>query len=158
MANPDSRMYPLGTGSQKTRVINGTLVAFGEPRIQRTRVTLAQANAGFTLLPALPGVKWRLLDAKMIAIGGAAAGGTSLDLLGTKAGSASRPLVVLVAALTQSAVVRAGASNASVLADGASFTAHDANTAISVTKQSGGSALTTSTHFDIFLEYVADPA
>ncbi len=158
MATSDSRMYPVGTGSPRSRTINGTHVAFGEVRSQRTRVTLAQANAGFTLLPALPGVKWRLVDATVIAVGGAAAGGTSLDLLGTASGSAVRPLVIAVAALTRSALVRAGAANAVILADGASFTALDANTALSVTKQSGGSALTTATHFDVFLQYVAEQA
>lgn len=158
MPTSDSRMYPIGSGAPKSRPINGTFVEFGVAKRQRTRVTLAQANAGFTLLPALPGVKWRLLDATMIAIGGNAAGGTSLDLVGTAAGSSVRPLVCAVAGLTRSAVLRAGATNAAVLADGASFTAMDANTAISVSKQSGGSALTTSTHFDVFLDYVADPA
>jgi hypothetical protein len=158
MPTADSRMYPIGSGAPKSRPIQGTFVEFGQVKALRTRVTLAQANAGFTLLPALPGVKWRLMDMRVISIGGAAAGGTSLDLLGTKSGSASRPLVIAVAALTQSALVRAGAANAVILADGASFTAHDANTAISVTKQSGGSNLTTATHFDVSLEYIADPA
>lgn len=154
----DSRMYPVGRGGVKSRAIKGTQVTFGTAQAQRTRVTLAQANAGFTLLPALPGVKWRLLDARVIAIGGNTAGGTSLDLVATRSGSTIRPLVIAVAALTQSAVVRAGAANAVVLADGASFTQFDANTAVSVSKQSGGSALTTATNFDVFLEYVADEA
>lgn len=151
-------MYPQGSGSPKARPILGTFVEFGEVKQQRTRVSAAQVNAGFTLLPALPGVKWRIVDAIMIAIGGAAATATSVDLLGTKAATASRPLVVAVAALTQSAVVRIGATNAVVLADGASFTAHDANTAISVTKQSAGSNLATATHIDVLLSYIADPA
>jgi hypothetical protein len=156
----DSRLYPHGSGVPEQRYIRSStgkvLVKFGELKFQRTRVTLAQANAGFTLLPALKGVKWCLRDMAMIAIGGAAAGGTSLDILGTRGGAAVRPLVTAVAALTQNTLVRAGATNAVILAAGASFTELDANTAVSVTKQSGGSALTTATHFDIFLWYTAE--
>ncbi len=156
----DSRTYPQGSGAPKSgiRRNNDTsmFVEFGVTKTQRTRVTAAQVNAGFTLLPALPGVKWRLVDAVMIAIGGAAATATSVDLLGTKAAAASRPLVVAVAALTQSAIVRMGATNAVVLADGASLTAHDSNTAISIVKQSGGSNLATATHVDVILTYVAE--
>ena len=157
-----SRLYPEGSGSPKARQIRNNdtsvFVEFAVTKTQRTRATAAQVNAGLVLLPALPGVKWRLVDATMIAIGGAAATATSVDLLGTKAAAASRPLVVAVAALTQSALVRAGAANAVILADGASFTAHDANTAISITKQSGGSNLATATHIDVQLTYVADAA
>lgn len=154
----DSRMYPVGSGAPKARTIKGTFVQFGQSKTQRTRATTAQVNAGLVLLPALPGVKWQILDATMIAIGGAAATATSVDLLGTRSGSAVRPLVVAVAALTQSAVVRAGAANAVVLADGASFTPLDANTSVSVTKQSGGSNLATATAIDVILTYVAVPA
>lgn len=163
----DSRNYPVGAAAAKGRQINtGSIAAqptqqfveFGVVRHQRTRVTTAQVNAGFVLLPALKGVKWRIIDCAMISVGGAASGATSVDLLGTKAAAASRPLVIAVAALTQSALVRIGASNAVILADGASFTAHDDNTAISVTKQSGGSNLATTTHVDVLLSYVADQA
>lgn len=154
----DSRLYPEGPGYPKSFIRNGISIAIGAVKSQRTRVTLAQINAGFTLLPAIPGVKWRLVDATMVSIGGAAAGATSVDLIGTKAAAASRPLVIAVAALTRSALVRAGASNAVILADGASFTAHDNNTALTIGTQSGGSALTTSTNIDVFLTYVADAA
>jgi hypothetical protein len=156
----DSRLYPQGSGvpkEQSFRTSTGRFrVSFGDLKFQRTRVTLAQANAGFTLLPALPGVKWCIRDAAFIAVGGAAAGGTSLDLLGTASGSAVRPLVAAVAGLTQNTLLRAGATNATILAAGASFTPLDVNTSVSVTKQSGGSALTTATHFDVFLWYTAE--
>jgi hypothetical protein len=154
----DSRLYPTGAGFNKSFKRNGTFVDIGVTKTQRTRATAAQVNAGLVLLPAIPGVKWRIVDAAMIAIGGAATGATSVDLLGTKAAVASRPLVIAVAALTQSALVRAGATNAVILADGASFTAHDANSSIKVTKQSGGSNLATATHVDVILTYVADAA
>lgn len=154
----DSRMYPTGTGGTRSRPILGNLIDFGIEKNQRTRVTLAQANAGFTLLPALPGVRWRIVDCRVISVGGAAAGGTSLDLVSTQAASAVRPLVIAVAALTQSALVRAGATNATILANGASFVPNDTNTAVTVAKQSGGSALTVATHFDVSLDYTAEPA
>lgn len=159
----DSRLYPTGSGNpHKARIIRGetttNFVEFGVAKMQRTRVTRDQVNAGFTLLPALPGVKWRILDAAMIAIGGAAQTATSVDLVGTRAGSSVRPLVVAIGALTQSTLVRAGAANAVILADGASFTALDANTALSVSKQSGGSNLATASAIDVILTYVADQA
>jgi hypothetical protein len=153
----DSPLYPQGIGVPvKARHVNGVLVLPGIPRHLRVRATTAQVNAGLIVLPALPGFGYRILDAAMVAIGGAASGATSVDLLGTKAGAGSRPLVIAVAALTQSALVRAGDSNAVILADGASFTKHDPNTALSITKQSGGSDLATSTHVDLLLTYVVE--
>lgn len=152
----DTRLYPGGAGTPKARSILNTFVEFGVVKQQKTRVTLVQLNAGFTLLPALPGVKWRLLDWAMISNGGAATAATSANIVGTRAAAAVQLAVTAVAALTRSALVRAGASNAVILADGASFTALDANTA--VTLANVGSAMTTLTSIDIFLTYVADPA
>lgn len=149
-------MYPIGAAAAKARTLGQTFVEFGVTKSQRTRVTLAQMNAGFTLLPALPGVKWRLVDATIIAIGGNAAVGTSVNIIGTRAGSAVQLLVAAIAALTRSAVVRMGGANATVLADGASHTQLDANTPITVITV--GTAMTTSTAFDVILTYVADQA
>jgi hypothetical protein len=154
--NTDSRMYPTGSGAPKSRPILGTFVEFGVVKKQRTRVTLAQVNAGFTLLPALPGVRWRLTDACLISIGGAFGASTSVNLIGTRSGSAVQLLAVAIAALSQSALVRAGAANATLLADGTSFTQLDANTAVTIGKV--GSTGTTATNVDVLLEYVADPA
>jgi hypothetical protein len=151
-----SREYPIGKGAAQSFKRGGVLVDIGVTKTQRTRATTAQVNAGLTLLPAVPGVKWRLVNCTMIAIGGNAATATSVDLLGTKAAAASRPVVNAIAGLTRSAVLNMGDANSVVLADGASYTAHDANTAISVVKQSGGSNLATATHVDVILTYVAD--
>lgn len=123
---------------------------------QRTRVTLAQVNAGATLLAAVAGFKYRLLEAAIIAIGGAAAAGTTVDILGTQSASGVKLAAFAQASLTQSALLRAGASGATILADGASFVANDVNTAITVGKT--GSAFTTATHFDVFLRYQLDEA
>jgi hypothetical protein len=120
----------------------------------RRRCTVAEINAGVELLPAVPGYAYRMTDAKMIAIGGAASGATDVRILGTRAAGSVALLAVAIAALTQSAVVRAGAANATVLADGASFTPLDANTAVTVGKTGG--SLATSTHVDVTMTYVLE--
>lgn len=150
-------MYPGGSfQAYKPRFVNGIYVMPGVPRHLRVRATTAQVNAGLVVLPAIPGFAYRIIDAAMIAIGGNAATATSVDLLGTRAGSAVRPIVAAVAGLTQSAVLDMGAANSAVLADGASFTALDPNTSISITKQSGGSNLATATAIDLILLYVVE--
>jgi hypothetical protein len=155
----DLRNYPQGRGAVQARYIRDILVEFGVIKTFRQRVaaaSLTTAGLAFTPCPALPGVRWRLVDAILIAIGGNATTSTSINIAGTVSGAAAELLVVAVAALTRSAVVRAGAANAVVLADGASFTQMDANTGL--TLHSVGGTLTVSTFVDFFLDYVADPA
>lgn len=130
----------------------------GSVQTVRTRFTAAQVNAGATLLAAIPGFKYRIVDWTMIAIGGNAATATSVDIVGTRSASEVRPAVVAIAALTRSAAVKPNSANVTLLADGASHTALDANTAITVSKQSGGSNLATATHVDVILDYVLEPA
>src|SRR5882672_4881438 len=113
----DLRQYPEGRGSVQTRYISGVEVAFGVTKTLRTRVTTAQVNAGLALLPAIVGVRWRMIDAAMISVGGAASGATTVDIQVTVAAAVAKWLAVAVAALTQSALVRAGAANATLLAD-----------------------------------------
>jgi len=60
------------------------------------------------------------------------------------------------AALNQSTLLRIGAANAVILADGASFTAHDANTSLNLVRV--GSAITVATFVDVLLTYAMDPA
>lgn len=127
-----------------------------EAQVLRQRVSTADVNSGATLLAAVPGFKYRIQDMTMISIGGAAATATTVDILGTQSSSSVKLLAVAVAALTQSAVVRAGAANATVLADGASFVACDANTAITIGKT--GSSLATATHIDVLITYVLEAA
>lgn len=162
----DIRTYPDGNrapGAFKPRYVKGVYVMPGVPCHLRRRCTAAEINAGVTLLPALAtdlggpeSVRYgyRIIDAAFIAIGGNAAGATSVDLLGTKAGAESRPLVVAVAALTRSTKVRMGAANAVVLADGGSLTVHDVNTPILATK--AGSDITTATAIDVLLTYAIE--
>lgn len=120
----------------------------------RRRFTIAEVNAGATLLSAVPGFAYRLIDAAVIAVGGAVTAATDVRLLGTRAAGSVALLVAAVAALTQSALLRAGAANAVILADGASFTPLDANTAITIAKT--GSPAATATHVDVMATYVLE--
>jgi hypothetical protein len=120
---------------------------------KRTRFTIAQVNAGATLVAAVTGKSIRMVNCKAIAIGGAAGAVTTVDVLGTS--TTSRKLVAFAqASLTQSTVLTAGGSGATVLADGASYTANDAGTAVTVGKT--GSSVTTATHIDVIFDYVLE--
>lgn len=122
---------------------------------ERFVVTTAEVNAGKTLLAAIPGLKYRLHDAAMIAVGGAAATATSVDILGTQATSAVKLLDGRVAGLTENTLLRAGAAtNGVILAAGASFAPNDVNTAITIGKT--GSDLATATHIHVLLAYTLE--
>jgi len=123
----------------------------GVAHVHRHRVSTAEVNAGHELLPAISGYKYRIHDITLIAIGGNAATATTVDVLGTQSASGVKLLAAAVAGLTRSTVLRAGATNAAVLADGASFAECDANTAITIGKT--GSDLATATHIDVLLTY-----
>jgi len=127
----------------------------------RTRVTLAQLNAGLTLLAAIPAFSYRLIDCALIAIGGAATTGTSVNVIGTRAAAPVQLIVAAVARLVQSVCLRvgtpfatAGAESLTTLADGASFTALDVNTPITVITV--GSAMTVMTNLDVVLTFAID--
>jgi predicted RecA/RadA family phage recombinase len=121
----------------------------------RKRVAIADVNAGATIVPAIAGRRYRLVDGFAVAIGGAVGAVTTVDILGTV--TTARKLIAFgQAALTQSTVVRAGGTGGTLLADGASFTQNDANTALTVGIT--GSAATTATHIDFVLTYAIDPA
>lgn len=118
----------------------------------RVRATAAQVNAtgGLAVVAGITGKKIRMVDCKIIAIGGNASGATGVQL---KSGT-----VVLidakVAGLTQSTVARAGATNINVLADGASFVAQAEGAGVVVIKD--GSDLATATHVDVIFDYVIE--
>jgi hypothetical protein len=117
----------------------------------RRRCTIAEVNAGVTILPAVAGYAYRVVDSYIIAYGGNVGGATGIDLTATL--STARKIVAYkTAGMTQSTMLRAGtATNGVLLADGASFTANDANTAITLIKD--GSDVTTATGVDIAVEY-----
>lgn len=120
----------------------------------RTRLAIATVNAGATLLAAVPGLKYRLVSARVISIGGSAAAVTTVDILGIQATSSVKLVAFAQASLTQSTVLTAGGSGAAVLADGASFVTNDANTAISINIT--GSAITTAVSIDVLLNYTVE--
>lgn len=126
--------------------------------VHRHRVTTAEVIAGHTLLPAVKGMKYRLCDVKLIAIGGAAETATSVDIIGTQSAATVRPFVMAIAGLTQNAVVGVENANMTILAAGASFSAMDDNSAVTIGQQSGGSNLATCTHIDVILTYAAEKA
>lgn len=120
----------------------------------RFHVAIADVNAGLTLLAALAGYKYRLLDGFAIAVGGAAGAVTTVDILGTQTASPVKLIAFGQANLTQSTIVRAGGTGGTVLADGASFAINDVNTAITIGKT--GSSVTTATFIDVFLTYAIE--
>ena len=148
----------IGSGGKLT-VASGGAIINANPMVLHTRqrFTVAQVNAGATVLAA-PGAayKYRMVDAAMIAIGGAAATATSVDLLGTQATSSVKLVANAVAGLTQNTLLRAGATNSAILAAGASFTSCDANTAITIGKTN--SDVATATSIDVLLSYVIEEA
>lgn len=125
---------------------------------KRVRLTTAQMNAGASLVAAVAGKKLRMIDAKVIAIGGnaaATANATGVAISATQGTSAVKLFEVNLAQLTRSAVNRVGTASTKVLADGASFVANDAASAITV-KAEGGTDLITATHFDVELTYAIE--
>jgi hypothetical protein len=120
----------------------------------RQRFTVAQVNAGATVLAAITGLKYRVADMALIAIGGAAATATTVDILSTQSASSVKLLAAAVAGLTQNTLLRAGAANATILAGGVSFVANDVNTEITISKT--GSNVATATHIDVLLSYVIE--
>lgn len=151
--------WALDKAQNKVATHNATgqrlVAAVGDVHSQRFRKTIAEVNAGVTLLAALVGFKYRLVDCLAISIGGAAGAVTTVDVIGTQT-SAVKLCAFAQANLTQSTVLRPGVTGCTVLADGASFVANDANTAI--TAGITGSSITTATHIDFILTYSIDEA
>lgn len=160
VSNDSSLGLPMGTitaaatSSDTTGTVrlNGTSLA-GRVLNIRKHIAVATVNAGATLLPAIVGAQYRMVHASAISVGGAAGAVTTVDILGTL--SSSRKLVAFAqASLTQSTVLKDGGTGAAVLADGASYTANDANTAITVGIT--GSAITTATFIDFSFDFTVD--
>lgn len=172
MSGLSSKEYPVGVGAPKSRWIDGILKFFrgsdggeiysidptnrrftgpGIARTERFRFSATQVNNGATVLPAVPGYKYRIHDLTLISIGGAAAGATDVRLLGTRAAASVAIVAAAVAGLTQSTLARLGASNIAALADGASNTELDAGTAVTIGKTGG--SLTGSTNIDVLIAY-----
>lgn len=146
-----SRLKAVNLEADTATVTN--LRATGAILNVRKRFTIAEVNAGATLVPAVTGKSIRMVACKAISVGGAAGAVTTVDVLGTL--STGRKLVAYAQAnLTQSTVLVDGGTGGAVLADGASYTANDAGTAITVNKT--GSNVTTATHIDVIFDYVLE--
>jgi len=120
----------------------------------RSRVTVAQINAGHELMPAVAGRTYRIIDVVAIAYGGAVGTTTTVDILGTQSSGSVKLFTFAQAQLTQSATLTIDSTGVVVTADGASFTACDAATAITVGK-TGGDA-DTATGVDFIITYVLE--
>ena len=122
----------------------------------RTRVPIASVNSGVTLLAAISGRKIRIVDCYMIAYGGAVTSTTATGavLKGYQSGSVNL-FVVNKAQLTESALNRFGTTSTTILADGASLIANDANNAITFIAN-GGSDLAGATGIDVILTYAIE--
>lgn len=145
------------TSGQLTALVNVLVIPrLGHPINIRTRFTIAQVNAGATIVAAEAGIKYRMINAAMIAVGGAAAAHTTIDILATLSASSRKLVAFAVAQTAQSTLLQPGITGAAILADGASYTANDVNTAITVGKT--GSDITTATHIDVMLTYVREVA
>jgi len=132
------------------------VTAVGNVHVERFRKTIAEVNAGVTLMSAIAGFKYRLVDAFAIAVGGAVATVTTIDILGTQSTSSVKLVAFAQAGMTQSTLVRAGSASGAILTDGASFVACDVNTAI--TANITGSSIATATHIDFVITYALDEA
>lgn len=119
----------------------------------RHRVTTAEINAGHEILPAITGRAYRIVSVKAIAYGGAVGATTTVDILGTQAAGSVKLVTFAQGDLTQSNVL-IDAVNGTVLADGASYSACDATTAITISKT--GSDVTTATGVDVIITYVLE--
>lgn len=124
-------------------------------RQARVRLQASQVNAGATLV-ASPGTgrALRLIDLKVIAVGGTTAAGTAVEVRGTQSASPAILASFGIADLDRSAL--ATLADATILADGASFAACDAATAITAIKD--GDDFTGVTHFDFIITYGIDAA
>lgn len=147
----------VSSGDMVLQALSGETIFARAAAVQnvRTRFTIAQINAGATLLAAIPGFKYRMVGCRAISVGGAAAAVTTVDVLGTQS-SGVKLVAYAQANLTQNTVLRDGGTGGTVLASGASYVANDANTAITVGKTD--SDVTTATHIDINFDYVVEPA
>lgn len=172
----DVRNYPEGRGALKGRYVGGVLTFYntdgtvlyyvdpvnkramfpGHVKCERFHVAIATINGGATsLVAALPGYAFRMVDVTAVSVGGAAGAVTTVDVLGTLATVSSKLAAFAQASLTQSTVLKPGVAGTTVLADGASFQQLDVNTPIQISKT--GASITTATFIDILLSYVTVP-
>ena len=157
------KVYKNTGGDQMVVASGGTILVETGGNVQvdnvvkniRTRFTVAEVNAGATILAAISGYKYRMVDCTIAAQGGSAATGTAVIIVGTQTSAVS--LVSFAQAqLTDDCYLKPGITGTTILANGVSFLANDANTAITIAKT--GSSFATVTHFDVNFTYVIEAA
>jgi hypothetical protein len=123
----------------------------------RTRCTIAEVNAGKTLLPAILNRSYRLTNVQLIAYGGAVTSSTAthVEVRGTQSAGSAVLFKVAKAQLTQSAINQFGTASTIVLADGASLVANDVNTAITINPL-GATDFAGATGIDAILTYTIE--
>lgn len=141
-------------GTLRALVLPSGATVIGAPMNLRSRVAVGSVNSGATLLAAVAGFKYRLIECLAISVGGAAGAVTTVDILATQAAGSVKLVAYAQASLTQSAVLKAGGTGAAVLSDGASYAQNDVNTAITIGKT--GSSVTVATSIDVILTYVLE--
>jgi hypothetical protein len=151
MPEPNQPVYDRTTNSYRT---GSQGAASGVVLQTRQRFTAAQINAGADIVPAVPGRTPRFVLARMIAVGSAVTGATAIVILGTRAATPVTLVSVPIAGLTQGALVEDGDAGATLLTDGASHTALDPGTAITIGKTGGAAVVTTGV--DVIVEYAFD--
>ena len=133
---------------------NANLIQLDEELVHchRQNFTVAQATAVATILPAIPGLAYRMVDCRIIARGGDAATSTSIDITATRSAAAVILVSFATTTLDDDEIHYDGESSVgTILADGASYTALDVNTAITLTEV--GDATTGATSFDVIISY-----
>ena len=116
----------------------------------RQRFTIAQVNAGVELLPAVPGRRYSMVSASLMAFGGAATSVTTVDIVGVQ----TTPVLLVaggVAALLEDIMIKDAHTGGVILAAGLSYVPNDADTAI--TLDITGSDITVATHIDVHFQY-----
>lgn len=111
-------------------------------------VTVAEINAGHTIVTAPTGRQFQLIDVKAVACGGAVGTTTTVDLLA----GATKLATYAQANLTQSTLLDMTDTGVTTLADGASFTAQTAGQDITVGKTGGAADTATGVRF--ILSYI----
>lgn len=145
------KQFAVNTGG--TGNVAFAIIPEGSVQHVRRRCTIAEINTGGTLLNAIPGFKYRMVDMAQISIGGAVGAATTIDIYGVQATATVKLLQVAIAALTQNTKVTAGEiANAAILAGGVSFSECDANTPVTFGKT--GASATTATAVDLLVSYI----
>lgn len=123
-------------------------------------VTVAEMNAGHTIVPAVAGMKYRLNNVRVTPVGGnaaATAAATGIGVYNEAAGAGAKLAGFLLADLLQNKPVDVMSANTALLAGGASFAPNTANKAISVKATSAGAFdLITVVSFHIVLTYTLE--